>query len=202
MNGISFHLYPGLRILMMEVQSSLGIFEGPSGHLFFTYDQMALEEHKYELAGKLIAWSVAHGGPGLKAFDPCLYQLMCTQECQLEDFDWHLIPDADIQDKLKKVSIPFSINLFPCLATRSLTISSCVQILSCKTTKDLYRLQREHGDWICDCGFPGIYRPGISIQDVPKIYSYAVRHYIYLRYVSILKFDHSYNKHLLLLLSD
>ncbi|XP_067268633.1 G2/M phase-specific E3 ubiquitin-protein ligase-like [Pseudorasbora parva] len=144
------------RILMMEVQRSLGIFEGPSGHLFFTYDQMALEEHKYELAGKLIAWSVAHGGPGLKALDPCLYQLMCTNECRLEDFDWHLIPDADIQDKLKK-------------------------ILSCKTTADLHRLQTEHGEWICDCGFPGIYRPEISIQDVPKIYSFAVRHYIYLR---------------------
>lgn len=96
----------------MEVQSSLGIFEGHSGHLFFTYDQMALEENKYELAGKLIAWSVAHGGPGLKALDPCLYQLMCTQECQLVDFNCHLIPDADIQDKLKKVSIHFSINQF------------------------------------------------------------------------------------------
>lgn len=97
---------------MMEVQRSLGIFEGQSGHLFFTYDQMALEEHKYELAGKLIAWSVAHGGPGLKALDPCLYQLMCTQECRLVDFDWQLIPDADIQDKLKKVFIHFSINQF------------------------------------------------------------------------------------------
>ncbi|ROI69428.1 G2/M phase-specific E3 ubiquitin-protein ligase [Anabarilius grahami] len=144
------------RILMMEVQRSLGIFEGQSGHLFFTYDQMALEEHKYELAGKLIAWSVAHGGPGLKALDPCLYQLMCTRECRLVDFDWQLIPDADIQDKLKK-------------------------ILSCKTMDDLHSLQREHGDWICDCGFPGIYKPEVSIQDVPKIYSYAVRHYIYLR---------------------
>ncbi|XP_051759279.1 G2/M phase-specific E3 ubiquitin-protein ligase-like isoform X3 [Ctenopharyngodon idella] len=144
------------RILMMEVQRSLGIFEGQSGHLFFTYDQMALEEHKYELAGKLIAWSVAHGGPGLKALDPCLYQLMCTQECRLVDFDWQLIPDADIQEKLKK-------------------------ILSCKTMDDLRSLQREHGDWICDCGFPGIYKPEVSIQDVPKIYSYAVRHYIYLR---------------------
>ncbi len=95
---------------MMEVQRSLGIFEGQPGHLFFTYDQMALEEHKYELAGKLIAWSVAHGGPGLKSLDPCLYQLMCTQECQLVDFDWHLIPDADIQDKLQKVSIHFFLN--------------------------------------------------------------------------------------------
>ncbi|KAF4109731.1 uncharacterized protein LOC131545879 [Onychostoma macrolepis] len=144
------------RILMMEVQSSLGIFEGQPGHLFFTYDQMALEEHKYELAGKLIAWSVAHGGPGLKSLDPCLYQLMCTQEFQLVDFNWHLIPDADIQDKLQKIS-------------------------SCRTMADLQRLQIEQGDWICECGFPGIYRREISIQDVPKIYSFAVRHYIYLR---------------------
>ncbi|XP_052420102.1 uncharacterized protein LOC127964005 [Carassius gibelio] len=149
------------RILMMEVQRSLGIFEGQPGHLFFTYDQMALEEHKYELAGKLIAWSVAHGGPGLKSLDPCLYQLMSTQECQLVDFDWHLIPDADIQDKLQKIS-------------------------SCKTRADLQRLQTEQGDWICECGFPGIYRRETSIRDVPKIYSFAVRHYIYLRTLNMI----------------
>ncbi|XP_057212760.1 uncharacterized protein LOC130568108 isoform X2 [Triplophysa rosa] len=145
-----------LRLLMMEVQSSLGIFEGKPGHLFFTYDQMALEQHKYELAGKLIAWSVAHGGPGFKALDPCLYQLMCIQECPLADFNWRLIPDADIQNKLQR-------------------------ILSCKRTTDLHRLQREEGDWICECGVPGIYRPDISIRDIPQIYSYAIRHYIYLR---------------------
>lgn len=50
---------------------------------------------------------------------------------------------------------------------------------------DLQRLQTEQGDWICECGFPGIYRREISIQDVPKIYSFAVRHYIYLRYLYI-----------------
>lgn len=144
------------RLLMLEVQSSLGIFEGKPGHLFFTYDQMALEQHKYELAGKLIAWSVAHGGPGFKALDPCLYQLMCIQECPLADFNWRQIPDADIQNKLQK-------------------------ILSCKTTSDLHRLQREQGDWICECGVPGIYRPDISIRDIPQIYCYTVRHYIYLR---------------------
>ncbi|XP_056585576.1 G2/M phase-specific E3 ubiquitin-protein ligase-like isoform X3 [Triplophysa dalaica] len=141
-----------LRLLMMEVQSSLGIFEGKPGHLFFTYDQMALEQHKYELAGKLIAWSLAHGGPGFKALDPCLYQLMCIQECPLTDFNWHLIPDADIQNKMQK-------------------------ILSCKRTTDLRRLQRDEGDWICECGVPGIY----IIRDIPQIYSYVIRHYIYLR---------------------
>ncbi|KAA0713717.1 Apoptosis-resistant E3 ubiquitin protein ligase 1 [Triplophysa tibetana] len=145
-----------LRLLMMEVQSSLGIFEGKPGHLFFTYDQMALEQQKYELAGKLIAWSLAHGGPGFKALDPCLYQLMCIQECTLTDFNWRLIPDADIQNKMQK-------------------------ILSCKRTTDLRRLQREEGDWICECGVPGIYSPDISIRDIPQIYSYVIRHYIYLR---------------------
>lgn len=56
------------------------------------------------------------------------------------------------------------------------------QILSCRTAEHLCALQRELGDWISDCGFPGIYGPNICIQDVPKIYSYVVRHYIYLRY--------------------
>ncbi|TRY60183.1 hypothetical protein DNTS_003794 [Danionella cerebrum] len=144
------------RILMVNAQSLLGIFEGQPGHLFFTYDQMALEERIYELAGKMIAWSVIHGGPGLKALDPSLYQLMCTQECNLQDFDWHLMPDANIQENLQK-------------------------ILSCKTHADFLRLQRELGDWICDCGFLGIYRPEISIKDLPKIYSCVVRHHIYLR---------------------
>lgn len=56
-----------------------------------------------------------------------------------------------------------------------------LQVLSCKTAKHLCALQRELGDWICDCGFPGIYGPNICIQDVPKIYAHIVRHYIYLR---------------------
>ncbi|MCI4381193.1 hypothetical protein PGIGA_G00248760 [Pangasianodon gigas] len=148
------------RLLMIEVQSSLGIFEGNPKHLFFTYDQIALQQRKYEQAGKLVAWSIAHGGPGPKALDTHLYQLMCGVEMELTDFDWCLIPDADVQRKAQK-------------------------ILSCKTAEHLCALQRELGDWICDCGFPGIYGPNICVQDVPKIYSYIVRHHIYLR-VSIM----------------
>uniref|UniRef100_A0A3B1KH66 G2/M phase-specific E3 ubiquitin-protein ligase-like n=1 Tax=Astyanax mexicanus TaxID=7994 RepID=A0A3B1KH66_ASTMX len=144
------------RLLMIEVQSSLGVFEGKPGNLFFTYDQSALQQHKYEKAGKLVAWSLVHGGPGLKALDPCLYQLMCGQEIQLTDFDWRLIPDGDVQEKVKK-------------------------ILSCRKTAHIHELQRELGDWICECGFPGIYGPNLSVQDIPNIYSFVVRHYIYLR---------------------
>lgn len=87
----------------MEVQSSLGVFEGNPNHLFFTYDQIALQQRKYEQAGKLVAWSVVHGGPGLKALDPHLYQLMCGVQTDLTDFDWRLIPDPDVQRKAEKV---------------------------------------------------------------------------------------------------
>lgn len=88
---------------MIEVQSCLGIFEGHPKHLFFTYDQTALQQRKYQRAGQLVAWSVVHGGPGLKALDSHLYQLMCGVQTDLTDFDWHLIPDADIQSKARKV---------------------------------------------------------------------------------------------------
>lgn len=99
---------------MLEVQSSLGIFEGNPKHLFFTYDQTALQQRKYEQAGKLVAWSVVHGGPGLKALDAHLYQLMCGVEMELSDFDWHLIPDADVQRKARKVRFCLQDQLIIC----------------------------------------------------------------------------------------
>lgn len=88
---------------MIELQTSLGIFEGKAGQVFFTYDQAALEQRKYFKGGNLIAWSIAHGGPCIRALDPSLFQLMCGQEPQLEQFDSHVLPDPDVQSKLKQV---------------------------------------------------------------------------------------------------
>ncbi|KAG8004748.1 hypothetical protein GBF38_016624, partial [Nibea albiflora] len=90
------------RLLMIELQTSLGIFEGKAGQVFFTYDQAALEQRKYFKRGNLIAWSIAHGGPCIRALDPSLFQLMCGQEPQLEQFDSHVLPDPDVQSKLKQ----------------------------------------------------------------------------------------------------
>ncbi|XP_076850020.1 uncharacterized protein LOC143498984 isoform X2 [Brachyhypopomus gauderio] len=58
------------RLLMADVQSTLGIFEEQPGNLFFSYDQAALEKGKYYTGGKLIAWSLLHGGPSIKALHP------------------------------------------------------------------------------------------------------------------------------------
>lgn len=87
---------------MIEVQSSMGIFEGKPGRPFFAYDQTALDEGKFYTAGKLTAWSLLHGGPGLKALDPSLFRLMCGQVSDLEHFERNLA-DSDVQEKLKKV---------------------------------------------------------------------------------------------------
>lgn len=88
---------------MIEVQTSLGIFEGKAGQIFLSYDQTALDHQKYFRGGNLIAWSIAHGGPCIKALDPCFFQLMCGQEPPLEQFDWHVLPDPDVQSKVKRV---------------------------------------------------------------------------------------------------
>ncbi|KAK1875428.1 G2/M phase-specific E3 ubiquitin-protein ligase [Dissostichus eleginoides] len=142
------------RLLMIEVQTSMGIFEGKAGQVFLTYDQAALDGHKYFQAGRLIAWSVAHGGPCIKALDPSLYQLMCGQEPQLEQFDCSVLPDPDVQSRVKR-------------------------ILQCKTAEDLSALQKDLGDWISECGVPGIF--SATIGEIPKIYAYVVKHYIFLR---------------------
>ncbi|KAI9516290.1 hypothetical protein NQZ68_017493 [Dissostichus eleginoides] len=136
------------RLLRIEVQTSMGIFEGKAGQVFLTYDQAALDGHKYFQAGRLIAWSVAHGGPCSKALDPSLYQLMCGQEPQLEQFDCSVLPDPGVQSR-------------------------------CKTAEDLYALQKDLGDWISECGVPGIF--SATIGEIPKIYAYVVKHYIFLR---------------------
>ncbi|XP_034072357.1 uncharacterized protein LOC117546280 isoform X3 [Gymnodraco acuticeps] len=52
-------------------------------------------------------------------------------------------------------------------------------ILQCKTAEDLSALQQDLGDWISECGIPGIF--SATIGEIPKIYSYVVKHYIFLR---------------------
>ncbi|XP_038560055.1 G2/M phase-specific E3 ubiquitin-protein ligase-like [Micropterus salmoides] len=142
------------RLLMIEVQTSLGIFEGKAGQLFLSYDQAALDQRKYFRGGNLIAWSIAHGGPCIRALDPSLFQLMCGQEPPLEQFDWRVLPDPDVQSKVNR-------------------------ILQCKTAGDLTQLQQDLGDWIAECGVPSVF--SATVEDIPKVYAYVVKHYIFLR---------------------
>lgn len=88
---------------MIEVQSALGIFEGKQGQVFFAYNQTALEQNRFYTGGKLIAWSILHGGPGIKALHSALYLLMCGQEGELDRFDFQDLPDNEVHFKMQQV---------------------------------------------------------------------------------------------------
>ncbi|XP_045898128.1 G2/M phase-specific E3 ubiquitin-protein ligase-like [Micropterus dolomieu] len=50
--------------LLMKHLKDRPIFDGPEGHRFLVYNANAVREDEYYLAGKMIAVSVVHGGPG------------------------------------------------------------------------------------------------------------------------------------------
>lgn len=64
------------RLLMLSLKT-LGIFQGN----WFSHDLQLLHSRKYELAGKLIAWSILQGGPGLKHLSQDAY-------CVMNDLPW------------------------------------------------------------------------------------------------------------------
>ena len=91
---------------MLEVQSSLGVFEGRPGELFFAYDLQALDQRKYYTAGKLAAWSIIHNGPGLRCLNSSLFALMCSQEVDLSNFDLGLVQVEDeTQRRIDQVTL-------------------------------------------------------------------------------------------------
>lgn len=93
------------RLLMREVQGSLGIFEGRPEDLFFTYDQRALADNKYFQAGQLTAWSLAHNGPGPRSMNKNLFMMMCGQKVELSTMDISILLDQEQNQKMEEVFV-------------------------------------------------------------------------------------------------
>lgn len=93
------------RLLMVETQNSLGIFEGKPGSLLFSYSQQLLSSNKFYTAGKLIAWSIAHNGPGPRCINRHLFCMMCGQKTSLDDFDVEVFMDEDVKQNIEKVKL-------------------------------------------------------------------------------------------------
>ncbi|KAL2077900.1 hypothetical protein ACEWY4_025585 [Coilia grayii] len=142
------------RLLMREVQGSLGIFEGRPEDLFFTYDQRALAENKYFQAGKLTAWSLAHNGPGPRSINKNLFMMMCGQKVDLSTMDISILLDQDQNQKMEELK-------------------------NCETEEDLQRLKQSCGDWVAGCGVPTIYTA--AMEDLPALISQVVAHFSFHR---------------------
>ena len=94
------------RLLMLEVQSSMGIFEGRPGELSFAYDLQALDQNKFITAGKHTAWSIIHNGPVLRCLNYSLFALMCSQEVDLTKLDLGLVLiENENQSKIDQVTL-------------------------------------------------------------------------------------------------
>ncbi|KAL3988970.1 hypothetical protein ACER0C_013288 [Sarotherodon galilaeus] len=148
------------RLLMVETQNSLGIFEGKPGSLLFSYSQQLLSSNKFYTAGKLIAWSIAHNGPGPRCINRHLFCMMCGQKTSLDDFDVEVFMDEDIKQNIEKVS-------------------------NCNTPEYLADLKSHLGDWIAGCGIPDIYTA--TLLDVKRIRGEIVSHFAFHRVASMIQ---------------
>lgn len=86
------------KIALIDLCKNSSLFEGPEEERFLALDLDALAEEKYLQAGKLIAVSIAHGGPGPHCFSPDF--VTCILECNLNMR--RMSPDAIFDEDLKK----------------------------------------------------------------------------------------------------
>ncbi|KAA0701574.1 hypothetical protein E1301_Tti022883 [Triplophysa tibetana] len=149
-----------IRLLMADIQHSLGTLEGRPGNLFFTYDQQAFSQNKHYTAGKLVTWSIMHNGPGLRCLNSELFQLMCGHTPELSEFNTELIPEPEVQEKLSKLQ-------------------------KCNTEADFNEIKSNLGDWISECGVPSIFSS--TFQDVTSVFTQILKHYIYHRVASMVQ---------------
>nr|XP_023695653.1 G2/M phase-specific E3 ubiquitin-protein ligase-like isoform X2 [Paramormyrops kingsleyae] len=83
--------------LLMKCLRSRRIFDGPEDSKFLTFDSAAAREDEYFLAGRMIASSVVHGGPGPAFLSKTLYQhLIGTTKSDVE------VTIEDITDEATK----------------------------------------------------------------------------------------------------
>lgn len=137
----------------------MGVFEGQEGNLYFTYDQSALEQGRYYTAGKLTAWSLLRGGPGLKAIDPAWFLLMCGQDADLEHFRCELLTNREVQKNVLKVFtnwLTYSkvqefvkgilFLCFECSKPFFLLLLCYKKIKQCNTEEDCVKLKHDLGE--------------------------------------------------------
>lgn len=108
----SFRSVCTCRLLMIDIQSKMGVLEGKPGNLLFTYNQQAFLDNKYYTAGKLTAWAITHNGPGLRCLNTQLYKLMCAKKPSLTNFDADIFLDEDVARNLHMVLFVLQLQYF------------------------------------------------------------------------------------------
>ena len=89
----------------MQQLPKLGIFEGSPQKLYFTNNIKLLEVARYRLAGRMVAWSILHDGPGIACLHPALWAMMTKASLTSipNNIDIQDVTDEDVCNHLKRV---------------------------------------------------------------------------------------------------
>ena len=100
------------RLLMIALCQK--VFEGNDEKKFFRHDLEHLADNTYEMAGRMCAFSLLNGGPGMPVMHPLCYSLLINTEFIDHDIPTieECINDTETKDKLLKVRYFYKIDFF------------------------------------------------------------------------------------------
>lgn len=122
------------RLLMSEISGS-SIFHGS----WFSHDLGLLADNRYELAGKLIAWSILHGGSGPR----CLTAV---------GYDFYRDVEVDYKAAIKSVADQETKEILD-------------EAVKCSTEETFSALKMKYSDQIANYGYPKVYTCKLSNKD-------------------------------------
>ncbi|KAL6466112.1 hypothetical protein MHYP_G00262450 [Metynnis hypsauchen] len=93
--------------LLMNQLRDRPIFDGPPGRRFLVYNANAVREDEYYLAGKMIAVSVVHGGPGPHFLSEDFVRYLAAQSSFKATID--LVTDEEIGKALREIESAASV---------------------------------------------------------------------------------------------
>ena len=135
------------RLLMREISES-SIFHGS----WFSHDLGLLTSSRYELAGKLVAWSILHGGSGPRCLSSVGYDLQQSVQISLAD-GVNAINDVDMKRMLQ-------------------------EFMSCSSEDTFTSLVNQHGEKIAEFGYPKIFCCNLSNKN-EMVMSLLKQHFVY-----------------------
>ena len=135
------------RLLMREISES-SIFHGS----WFSHDLGLLTSSRYELAGKLVAWSILHGGSGPRCLSSVGYDLQQSVQISLAD-GVNAINDVDMKRMLQ-------------------------EFMTCSSEDTFTSLVNQHGEKIAEFGYPKIFCCNLSNKN-EMIMSLLKQHFVY-----------------------
>ena len=93
--------------VLCDARKGMGLFEGEADHLVLIHNVDALEYGFFTIAGKVIAHSLAHGGPLFSEMAPCTVKYLTTVHVQAASLLVTItdVPDTEIRATIEQVNL-------------------------------------------------------------------------------------------------